>query len=371
MNRTWSRWVPAAVVPAVVAVYALAGPAFAGAVDLPTKTPEQVLQLIGQSHVQALSGTLEQTSHLGLPELPTGGPAGSGGAAAALDLLTRTHTARVYLDGPTNARVQVLDSLAERDVVRHGTDVWFFSSQTDTATHLTLPAGAAEKAGPTTPPDMPTPAQLAHHFVTAIGPSTRVSVEKDVTVAGRAAYQLVLAPRAAGTLIGSVSIAVDSRSGLPLRVTVSATGQAKPAFQLGFTALSLTTPPAARFEFTPPVGATLTQQALPQGLAKHEPAGRAAADDSAAKAAAAHAHDGSPGPEPTVLGTGWDAVVVLPAGALPPEVTTSPIFSQVTRAFAGGRALHTALVNVFVTADGRVLAGSVPLERLRAAAAGQ
>jgi hypothetical protein len=35
----------------------------------------------------------------------------------------------------------------------------------------------------------------------------------------------------------------------------------------------------------------------------------------------------------------------------------------------GGRLLSTALVNVLVLDDGRVVAGSVPLERLQAAAA--
>ena len=42
------------------------------------------------------------------------------------------------------------------------------------------------------------------------------------------------------------------------------------------------------------------------------------------------------------------------------------MFAQATTAVPGGRLLHTALVNVLVTSDGRVFAGSVPLERLQA-----
>jgi hypothetical protein len=74
---------------------------------------------------------------------------------------------------------------------------------------------------------------------------------------------------------------------------------------------------------------------------------------------------------PLVTGSGWDAVAELPAGALPSEVLNSPLFADLTRNVDGGRLLDTALVNVLFTDDGRVLAGSVPAERLRAVAAGR
>jgi len=358
MTRIWLRWLPAAVVPALVAVGALTGSSQAGeAVDLPATTPEHVLAMVGQSTVKALSGTLEQTSQLGLPQLPTSGPSSNSGAASALDLLTGSHTARVYLDGPSNSRVQVMDQLAERDVVRHGNDVWIYSSKDNTATHVTLPAGTAGK-DTTTPGDVQTPAQLAHRLLTALDPSTQVTVGRDTKVAGRTAYDLVLRPRGSDTLIGSVSIAVDSQTGLPLSVDVQARGQDKPAFQLAFTALTLQTPAADRFQFVPPPGATVKQQALPQHHSKQEPS-----------ASGSYSHPAVP--QPTVSGTGWDAVIALPAGAAPSQLTSSPLLAQATRAVPGGRLLHTALVNVLLTDDGRVLAGSVPPERLQDAAAGR
>jgi len=40
----------------------------------------------------------------------------------------------------------------------------------------------------------------------------------------------------------------------------------------------------------------------------------------------------------------------------------------VTDAVDGGRALTTTLVSVLITDDGRIFAGSVPVERLQAAA---
>ena len=71
MTRAGLRWLPAAVVPAVIAVGALAVPLQAGAsVDLPEKSPQDVLALAADSSVDHLSGTIEQASRLGLPELP-------------------------------------------------------------------------------------------------------------------------------------------------------------------------------------------------------------------------------------------------------------------------------------------------------------
>ena len=40
-----------------------------------------------------------------------------------------------------------------------------------------------------------TPQQAARQALAAVGPSTRVTVQNNVTVAGEAAYQLVLAPQ--------------------------------------------------------------------------------------------------------------------------------------------------------------------------------
>ncbi|MDQ6753355.1 MAG: hypothetical protein M3017_08115 [Actinomycetota bacterium] len=360
MTRLLARWLPAVVVPAVIAAGAVVGAFQAGAaVNLPAKTPEQVLTLASQSRVHDLSGTLVQTSELGLPQLPTGGPSSNAAASSALDLLTGSHTARIFLDGPTNARVQVMDQLAERDVVRHGTEVWLYSSKDNAATHITLPARADSK-GDVAEGTVQTPAGLAQRLLAAIDPSTQVSVGRNTQVAGRAAYDLVLTPRASGTLIGSVSIAVDAETGLPLSVEVQARGQDKPAFQLGFTALTLQAPEASLFTFVPPPGATVKEQAPMQHPDRLHP-------DQGQVPAKSGAHTARPF---SVSGSGWDAVIELPAATLPPDLTASPLLAQTMRTVPGGRLLSTALVNVLLTSDGRVFAGSVPLERLQAAAGG-
>ncbi|MBC7441157.1 LolA family protein [Lacisediminihabitans sp. H27-G8] len=345
MSRTWLKWMPAVAVPVLIASAAVAVPLSANAaVNLPTKTPAQVLALAAGEKVTSLSGTISQTSSLGLPQLPTTGADASAGSA--LELLTGSHTARVFIDGSTKQRVQVLDSMAERDLVRSGSDVWLYDSKKRTAVHSTLTAPAAKS---TTQDYVATPDQLAAKLLASVDSSTSVSLGSDLRVAGRTAYDLVLTPKASGTLVGSVSIAVDSETGLPLSVDVFARSQKTPAFSVGFSTLDLSAPAASLFAFTPPAGAKVTEKAP-----KAETARPSTPTSDAAK--------------PTVTGTGWDSIVALPAGKDTASATSSPLFGKLTTAVAGGHLFHTSLVNVLLTDDGRVFAGSVPVAKLQAAA---
>ncbi|GLK16027.1 LolA family protein [Herbiconiux flava] len=367
MARNQKRWAVAIAAPAVVAVVVAGGVlATSASADLPEKTPQQVLELAAQADVQTFSGTVEQSSDLGLPDLSgfggsAGGSGGSGGSSddsgtaadqglspeSALELLTGSHAARVYADGSDRLRVQVLDQLAERDVVKNGDDVWLYDSSDDSAVHTTLPSRSDDTQS--TPGTVPTPADIAQRFLAAVDPSTDVSLGADTSVAGRDAYDLVLTPRTDATLVGSVSIAVDSETGMPLQVEVLARGESSPAFEVGFSELSLDTPSADLFDFTAPEGTTVTEKALPT-------------KGDVPDASAAH-------PEPVVTGEGWGSVVELPIGTDTAELTSSPMFSQLTTKVDGGSLLQTTLVSVLLTDDGRVFAGAVPAEALQSAAA--
>jgi outer membrane lipoprotein-sorting protein len=360
VSQMWKKWIPAAVVPVVIAGVVIAVPLAANASgNLPEKTPQEVLALVAASNVTAMSGTFEQTSNLGLPQLPTGTSAqGSGStaqAASALELLTGNHTARVYVDGSNgsaNMRLQVLDSMAERDVIRSGSDVWLYDSKKQAATHMTLPEKTdATGSVPDAAAATQTPDQLAAKLLAAVTPTTAVSVGNNVSVAGRSAYDLVLTPEAGDTLVGSVSIAVDGVTGLPLSVEIVPKGSADPAFTTQFTSISFDAPSADLFTFTPPSGTTVTEQALPAETAK--PTGQR----------------GTAGDKPVVTGAGWSSIVELNVGTDQSALTSSPLFAQLMTPVDGGNVFSTSLVNVLLTTDGRVFAGSVTAEALQAAAA--
>ncbi|MBO1738458.1 DUF2092 domain-containing protein [Leifsonia sp. TF02-11] len=353
MKHRLVRWLPAVVVPVAIAAGAIAIPLAAGAADLPVKSPADVLRLVASSNTKAFSGTVEQSSDLGLPSLPKtgGGSSADSSVASTLSLLMGDHSAKVYVDGPTKVRVQLLDQLAERDVIRNGSDLWLYQSSDQSVTHATVPAH--EKAGatpaPTATPDATatTPQALAEKFLAAVDPSTKVTLGPNTKVANRNAYDLVLTPRTDATLVGSVAIAVDGQTGLPLEVQVTARGASSPSFQAWFKDFTPSAPDASVFSFTPPKGAKVTEQAPKTGELNSAEANR---------------------PKPTVTGTGWATIVSLPAGTVPAQTLSDPLVAQLTQSVGGGRALSTSLVSVLVTADGRLLAGAVPVSALQAAA---
>lgn len=346
-HRRLIRWLPAVVAPVVVAG-AVAVPLVAAATppDLPAKSAQQVLELAAKAKdVQGFSGVVEQRSALGLPSVPSVGAGSDTETASTLDLLSGTHTARVEVAGASKARIAVLDDSAERDVVRNGRSVWLWNSKKNTAAHVVASGdarpGAAQGA-------LPTPAEAAQELLAKVDGSTRVSVDTAQQVADRDAYTLVLTPRTAATTIGSIRIAVDATTGLPLDVQVLARGASSPAFETGFTSISYAVPDDSRFDFTPPSDAKVTTRTITPG---DRPEHRAAS-----------------GVRPAVSGSGWASVVTLPAGTAPSDLASNPTVSRLTTPVAGGRVLHTALVNVLLTDDGRVLAGAVPVSRLESAA---
>jgi outer membrane lipoprotein-sorting protein len=384
MNKL-ARWVPALAAPVVIVAAAVAIPAVASAQGpLPTKSPAQVLALVAHSDTAADSGTVEQSSDLGLPDLSAleqqSGAAGDSGDSL-VDLLTASHTARVYTDGGTKQRVQVLDSLAERDVVRSGDSVWLYDSAQKQATHLALDGAAGSNDGAHAAAPALTPAQAAAQLVSELKPSTDFAVSSNERIAGRATYRLTLTPNTGETLVQRVAIAVDAKTGVPLEVSVYATGQSKPAATLAFSSIDYGTPAASDFTFTPPAGTKVETTTL--GGARHPGATHAIPD----------------GDRPTVVGSGWGSIVELPAAltqsatgsgadfgwAADGSATSGTSGTSGTSAtstsgadastllgllqpVSGGRGLQTSLVSVLITTDGRVLAGAVPLTALESAA---
>lgn len=338
-------------VPAAVLIGALALPAQAApAASAPTA--QQLLEKVARSGGAHYSGTVTQTSRLGIPQLPAAGPgSASGDESGIVDLVTAPHTAKVYVDGSTKQRVQVLDQLAERDVVHNGSSVWIWDSKQKTAEHVTLPTKTVDPhdAGA---PSAATPADIAARLLAAADPSTKVTVAAgSASVAGRAVDRLVLTPTTDQTLVSRVVVSVDHATGVPLEVAVDARGASGDAVSVGFTDVSFSKPDPSLFAFTPPTGSKVTTKDL-------------------SSASADRAHPSPSGaPHPTVTGSGWASIVSLPVGTLPTQLTSNPLYRELTTAVTGGRALQTSLVSVLITDDGRVLAGAVPVSALQSAAA--
>ena len=379
-----SRWVvPAGVVAAVAAVGIASAITVAQAAPaLPPRTPAQLLAAVaGPGNVPPLTGTVVETASLGIPQLP-----GSANPNTITSLLAGSHTIKVWYDGPRRVRLAVPDTMSETDFIRNGTTAWLWQSNSDSVTKILLPTHRAGEREPVMPRTPLTPQQAAKQVLAAVGPSTRVTTEANVTVAGQAAYQLVLAPKNSSSLIGKITIALDAQHlTVPLRVQVFAKGASAPAFQVGYTSISFVTPAAGNFDFTPPAGAKVhtVGSDLPSGWSGYAPApvqqGR---------------HSGV-----RVIGKDWTSVAVLPAAALSEvagqgnaagvagqaaqsasggggQVSGSAVLGAmlgaahpVHGAWGSGRLLRTSLVSMLITSNGHLLIGAVTPSVLYAAAA--
>jgi outer membrane lipoprotein-sorting protein len=321
---------------------------------LPPKSAAQLLVDLQGARVDGLSGTVVQDSDLGLPALPTSGPGAD--STSPLSLLTGSHTLRVWYAGETKQRLALLGRLGETDVVRNGTDAWLWSSGSNSATHYRVPAGEVGERPPV--PSALTPQEAAEQALAAIDPTTSVSTDGTRTVAGRDAYELVLAPKDTRSLIGQVRLAVDAETSVPLRVQLFGRASSDgPAFSVGFTKISFEVPGDDQFRFSPPPGATVTEGTAP-GLPADHPS----------KAELERA-----GGAVRTVGSGWTTVVVA-AGVAPaaeggPGDAILDQLQQVSGSWGSGRLLTSKLVSVLLTDDGRMVAGAVPPELLYAAAA--
>ncbi|MFH8339010.1 outer membrane lipoprotein carrier protein LolA [Streptomyces sp. AM6-12] len=377
--------VPVAVVGVAAATIGLV-PALAdsGDPDLPRITAQQLINKIAKSDVQQLSGTVKISTDLGLPDLgglesglasglAQGSGAGSGSAAdpsaRLTELLSGTHTLRVAADGPDRQKLSLVEQGAEYSVIHDGKDVWGYDSKSDQVSHGTAPAAGKDR---TEPPA--TPKDFADQALKAVDDTTSVTVDGTARVAGRDAYKLQIKPRQSGTTVGAINIAVDAKTGMPLKFTLTPRSGGAAVLDAGFTQVSFARP-AATFAFTPPKGAKVTERT--------DGAGKGAGKTGPGKGL--EGMDGAEGLEGKggasggkVIGKGWTSIATfdtgakggLPTGAKGGDLGgfLGSLGDKVSGKFGKGTVFSTRLVNVLMTDDGKVYAGAVTKDALVKAA---
>ncbi|ASW54428.1 sigma-E factor regulatory protein RseB domain-containing protein [Plantactinospora sp. KBS50] len=383
-NRPALRWlVPAAAAAVVVGGGAALGTFAASAQPaLPPRTAAQLLVDLQTARLDGLSGTVVQRADLGLPSLPDLG-AGQG----ELDLATLasgTHTLRVWYAGPERQRIALLGTLGETDMIHNGSDLWVWASQRNEAVHRTLSeAERTEHRGPASlASGAPvTPQQAAERALAAVDPTTEVTVGRSARIAGRDAYELVLAPRDASSLIGQVRVAIDAKQHVPLRLEVFAKSVQRAVFEVAFTQVDFSRPDAEQFAFNPPPG---TKVVTKDGAPDSAGAGPKLTDRLDAKG-------GRPADGLRTVGEGWTAVLVArpdAAGQAAKDDTAKGDAAGGAGRVAGGgdgaakldallgnlrkvdgdwgsgRLFTSHVLTALITDDGRVLVGAVTPDRL-------
>ncbi|GHI05691.1 hypothetical protein AQI88_10350 [Streptomyces cellostaticus] len=374
-RRKAARYVvPVAVVGVAAATIGLV-PALAdsGNPDLPKITAQQLIEKIAKSDVQQLSGTVKVSTDLGLPNLGglesslVSGAAQGGGDGSSADpksklteLVTGTHTLRVAADGPDRQKLSLLESGAEYSLVHDGKDVWGYDSKSNEVYHGTAAdSGKEHRAEPPA-----TPKDFADEALKSVDDTTSVTVDGTVQVAGRDAYKLLIKPKQSGTTVGAISIAVDAKTGQPLKFTLTPKSGGAAVLDAGFTQVSFAKPAASTFDFTPPKGAKVTEDKQESKAPGHAPK---PGEDFA------KGMDGA-----TVLGKGWTSIATFDTGSKGglPSGSKGGAFGgflgslgdQVSGKFGKGTVFSTRLVNALITDDGKVYAGAVTKDALVKAA---
>jgi outer membrane lipoprotein-sorting protein len=244
----------------------------------------------------------------------------------------------------------ILGTYSEYDIIRNGKDVWTWSSKENAATHRTVTADeTGGEPGSTRSATPRTPEEAASQVLKALEPTTIVTSDSSVEVAGRPAYELVLDPNDSNTLISQVRIAIDGDTKVPLRVQVFGT-DSKIVFEAAYTSVEFTRPDDAEFVFNPPPGAKLTE------IQPSDPTPPGAQDRKQAEEARKAT---------TVVGTGWTAVAITKVG----DPSTSEADQQlkaflnrlqpVHGSWGSGRLLAGTAFSAVWTGDGRIAVGAV------------
>ncbi|MGW4198080.1 LolA family protein [Streptomyces sp. NPDC005004] len=357
--------VPVAVTGVAAATIGLV-PALAstGDPDLPKISAQRLVEKIARSDVQQFSGTVKISTDLGLPDLGglesgLGGSGGHDGGSSAdpsskvTELASGTHTLRVAADGPDRQKLSLRERGAEYSLIHDGKDVWSYDSGSNEVFHGT--AEQHEHGKQREDERQGTPQDFAKEALKAVDDTTSVTVAGTERVAGRDAYKLQIKPKQQGSTVGAVTIAVDAKTGTPLKFTLTAKSGGKPVVDTGFTQVSFAKPPASTFDFTPPKGAKVTEE-KDSGKREHT-AGPGALFGGAA--------DGG-----KVVGKGWTSVATFDTGAEGDMPSGSAggflgsLGDQVTGDFGKGTVFSTRLVNALVTDDGKVYAGAVTKQTL-------
>jgi outer membrane lipoprotein-sorting protein len=384
--------VPVAVAGVAAATIGLV-PALAasGNPSLPSITAQQLLAKIAGSNTQTVEGTVKFTADLGLPSALAGGSASSllGGAAPGgvpgagksspaspqtqlVQLLAGTHTLHVAADGQDRQKVSIIETAAEYSVIHDGAQLWAYDSKSDQAYHQTLPQGSEQHKKQDQSPTggVPTtPQAAAQQILKAANGTAAITVDGTARVAGHSAYELLVTPQHADTTtVGSIRIAVDAKTGVPLKFTLTPKGGGKAVFDIGFTKVSFAKPAASTFSFTPPKGVKVTEGTAKDAQGKAEAKGSADAKQ-----------------QPTVLGKGWDSIAVIasPGGAADNTGKAADLAKsahsggnsllnsfgkQVNGKFGAGTLFHTRLVNALLTDKGALYVGAVTESALTDAA---
>ena len=334
-----------AVMPAAVAALPV------GRRQLPA---EELLARVRASAEVPYQGYAQSHATLGLPDVPQAGQ--------AVALLGETTRMRAWVESSTSWRVDELLPGGERDLYHQPDQSLLWDSGRRRAV-ITVGEPAVRFARPADllPPD------LGRRLAAPAAPDelARITGRR---VAGVVALGLRITPRTSETTIGRVDLWADPRSGLPVRVEVTARSAGSPSLTTAFLDLRQTRPPSQVVRFEPPWDADVDYRDAPDvaravgRLSSFVLPDELAGEPRRASLASSAGTYGR--------GFGLVAVLALPAWRSPRDAALKQRVPSVTGPWGSASLVRTALLNGMAFESGGaayVLAGTVQpavLERI-------
>ena len=217
----------------------------------PTPPPEPLAQALHDAAAapapDGITARITFTNKL----FPSGALVGQAGSS-----LMSGASGRLWVTGDGHGRIELQSDAGDAQIVWSPTEVSIYDASSNTVYKATLPAskdGATQDKGA-----LPSVGQISD-FLTKAGADVSVSDAQPVDVAGRAAYNVSVAPKHDGGLLGSVELAWDAENGVPLRAAVYALGASSPVLSLAVTDVSYGAVSASDVDVSPPAGAKVVQ----------------------------------------------------------------------------------------------------------------
>ena len=141
---------------------------------------------------------------------------------------------RMWVTGDGHGRIELQSDAGDVQVVWDPTTVSVYDASSNTVYRATLPSDNASSTSPGTPPTL---ADI-DAFLTKLADHWAIAGPDPTNVGGRPAYNVSLSPKHDGGLLGSVEVAWDAATGVPLSVGIAAQGSDKPVLGLALSNVS-------------------------------------------------------------------------------------------------------------------------------------
>jgi hypothetical protein len=135
---------------------------------------------------------------------------------------------RLWVTNDGHGRIELQSAAGDVQIVWDPTTISVYDASSNTVYRANLPAYTSSSTDNGTPPAL---ADI-DSFLTRLGDHWTVSDAQPTNVGGQPAYNVSVSPKHDGGLLGSVELAWDAATGVPLRVAINAQNSSSPALEL-------------------------------------------------------------------------------------------------------------------------------------------